>query len=102
MILIPVPGQELPTATPLPTGLPRGTVIDYTVQTGDTLAIIAAKFNSTVDDIIKRNKITDPNKINAGQVLKIAVNLVTPTPTRAPTLTPLPATQTMPAPTATP
>lgn len=102
VIKIPAPGQELPTSTPLPTGLPRGTIIEYTVQTGETLAIIAAKFNSTVDDIMTRNKITDPNTIYAGQILKVAINLVTPTPTRQPTLTPLPSTQTLPAPTATP
>lgn len=88
VLLIPAPDTELPTATPLPTGF-YGT-INYTVVTGDTLAILASRFNSTVDMILADNKdlITDGTTIYAGEVLKIRVNIVTPTPTRAPTSTP--------------
>jgi len=88
IILIPAPDQTLPTATPLPTNMPRGTKIEYTVQSGDSLDSIASKFNSTVEDIMTQNKITDKNKIDVGQILIVRVNLVTPTPTRAPSLTP--------------
>jgi len=98
-ILIPAPNQTLPTETPLPTGLPRGTRIEYVVKTGDTLDYIASLFNSTVDDIMQQNKITDKNLISAGQTLIVRVNLVTPTPTRPPTLTPTAGAQ---QPTATP
>ncbi len=87
-ILIPAPNQQLPTETPLPTGLPRGTRIEYVVKTGDTLDFIASIFNSTVDDIMQQNRLTDKNLISAGQVLIVRVNLVTPTATRPPTLTP--------------
>lgn len=98
-ILIPAPNQALPTETPLPTGLPRGTRVEYVVKTGDTLDFIASIFNTTVEDIMQQNKITDKNKINVGQTLIIRVNLVTPTATRPPTLTPTvgapqPATET--------
>ena len=86
-IYIPAPNQQLPTATPLPTGLPRGFEIEYTVQMGDTLAGIAAKFNSTIEDIIRINNIKDQNAISVGQVLKVRINLVTPTPTVQPTST---------------
>jgi LysM repeat protein len=86
-ILIPAPGQELPTPTPLPSDLPRGTVIEYTVRAGDSLASIASQFNSTVEDILLQNNIEDENYIYLGQILKIRVNLVTPTPTVAPTST---------------
>ncbi len=86
-ILIPAPGQELPTPTPLPSDLPRGTIIEYTVRSGDSLASIASEFNSTVEDIMLQNDIDDENVIYLGQVLKIRVNLVTPTPTVAPTST---------------
>lgn len=96
-ILIPAPGQELPTPTPLPENLPRGTRIEYVVQTGDNLDTIAAKFNSTVEDIMLQNKITNKNKINVGQILIIRVNLVTPTPTRPPTNTPTPGGPTVTA-----
>lgn len=87
VILLPNPGMELPTATPVPPNLPRGTKIEYIVQTGDTLAGIASNFNSTEEAIIKENNITDPNAIGIGQQLIIPVNLVTPSPTRPPTST---------------
>jgi LysM repeat protein len=87
VILLPNPGMELPTATPIPPDLPRGTKVDYTVQPGDTLAGIASKFNSTEEEIIKENELSDPNAIQVGQLLVIPVNLVTPTATRPPTST---------------
>lgn len=88
-IKIPLPGSVLPTTTPIPPNLPRGTLIDYTVLPGDTLAGIAVKFNSIADDIIEENEITDANALQAGQVLQIPVNLVTATPTLPPTSTPV-------------
>ena len=85
---LPNPGLHLPTATPIPPNLARGTILNYIVQTGDTLAAIADKFNSTVDDIVKQNNLSDANSISVGQILQIPVNLVTPTATRPPTSTP--------------
>jgi LysM repeat protein len=89
IILLPNPGMPLPTSTPLPTDLARGTKLTYTVQAGDTLAGIASIFNSTVDDIITENNLNDPNAIFAGQQLVIPVNIVTATATRPPTSTPI-------------
>jgi len=80
-LLIPSPDTQLPTSTPLPTGLPRGAILTYVVQCGDTLASIASKFNSTGDDIAKLNNIKDPLSIQIGQSLKVRVNIATPTPT---------------------
>jgi LysM repeat protein len=80
-LLIPPPGTELATPTPLPEGLPAGTRIEYRVRSGDTLALIAEQFNSTVDDILKVNELDDANAIFVGQMLIIRVNLVTPVPT---------------------
>ncbi len=82
-VLIPAPGTELPTATPLPEGLPPGFRIEYTVMPGDVLALIAEKFNSTVEDILKQNEDTleDIDAIYPGQILIIRINLVTPVPT---------------------
>lgn len=87
-ITVPNPGMPLPTATPIPPNIPRGTKVDYVVQAGDSLAGIASKFNSTVDDIVKTNNLQDANAIFVGQLLQIPVNLVTPTATRPPTSTP--------------
>jgi len=90
LILLPNPGMELPTSTPIPSGLAQGTKLEYTVQAGDSLGGIAALYNSTIDDIIAENKITDPNAIKVGDLLIIPVNMVTPTATRPPTSTPAP------------
>jgi LysM repeat protein len=89
-ILIPAPGTSIPTQTPInPVDMTKGTKINYTVQSGDTLASIASRFNSTLADILSlnKNKFTDANNIPIGITLVIRVNLVTPTPTFAPTST---------------
>jgi uncharacterized protein YkwD len=88
-IQVPPPGTLLSTSTPLPANIGRGTKIDYTVLPGDTLAGIAAKFNSIEADIITLNDIEDANALQAGQTLEIPVNLVTATATLPPTSTPV-------------
>jgi len=100
-ILIPAPDTKLPTETPFPTELARGTKIEYVVKIGDTLDIIASKFNSTKEAIIKENKIEDPNTLIAGQTLVIPYNIATPTATRPVTITPQ-STGAAPSSTATP
>ena len=89
VIKIPAPGQTLPTLTPLPADTEPGTRIEYSVQSGDTLASIAGQFNSTQEDILALNgdKIEDENNLPVGLVLTIRVYIVTPTPTFAPTST---------------
>ena len=89
IILLPNPGMQLPTATTVPLDLTKGQKVEYTVQAGDSLARIADLFNSTIEDIIAENKITDPNAIKVGDLLIIPVNMVTPTATRPPTSTPV-------------
>ncbi len=86
-IMLPNPGMQLPTATPIPPDLPRGTKIEYTVQSGDSLGGIAALFNSTIEEITKENNITDPNSLAVGQILIVPANIVTATPTFPPTST---------------
>lgn len=104
-ITIPPPGTLRATATPIPPDLPRGTRLEYSVLPGDTVAAIAAKFNSRVDDIIAANDLEDANALLVGQILEIPVNLVTATATLPPTSTPVTPTvagQTPQAATATP
>jgi len=99
-LLIPPPGTIRATSTPIPANLARGTLIEYRVLPGDTLAGIAAKFNSLEQNIIDENNIENANALSIGQVLQIPVNLVTPTATLPPTSTPI--TPTIPGqPTAT-
>ena len=88
-IRIPPAGTIRNTATPIPASLGRGTRIQYQVLPGDTLAGIAAKFNSIEADIITLNNIENPNALNAGDILQIPVNLVTATATLPATSTPV-------------
>ncbi len=90
-IMIPAPGQELPTVTPLPTDIAPGTLIEYTVRAGDNLYDLAERFNSTVDRIFtETNKYREANDLDVmedegdlyvGDVVVIPVNIVTPVPT---------------------
>ncbi len=95
VITIPYPGMAIPTATPLPPGLPNGTVITYRVMPGDSLGGISSTFNTTIEAIVAKNKaiLTDGNSsmIYPGWLLQVPINLVTPIPTKTftPTLTPL-------------
>jgi uncharacterized protein YkwD len=88
-IRIPPPGSILPTSSPIPANLRSGTLVEYRVLPGDTLAGIAFRFNSIADNIIEENEIEDANALQVGDVLQIPVNLVTPTPTLPSTSTPV-------------
>ncbi len=48
-----------------------GAFFTYTVQAGDTLAQIAARFNVSQETIAQLNGLTDPNVLTVGQQLKI-------------------------------
>jgi len=97
-ILIPAPGQELPTPTPLPDDIAAGTLIEYTVRPDDSLYALAEQFLSTVERIIQEtNKyraannldaMEDANDIKIGDILVIPVRIVTPVPTATNTLAP--------------
>lgn len=89
VITIPPVGTLLSTSTPLPANMARGTRIDYQILPGDTLAGIAAKFNSIEEDIITINNIENPNDLKVGEKLKVPVNLVTATATLPATSTPV-------------
>jgi LysM repeat protein len=45
--------------------------VSYTVQKGDTIAVIAKKTGAKQQDIINANKISDPSRIMVGQTLFI-------------------------------
>ena len=47
----------------------------YIVQSGDTLTLIAKKFNTTVERIALLNNIINPNLIYPGQILKIETSI---------------------------
>ncbi|HET7010704.1 MAG TPA: LysM domain-containing protein [Anaerolineales bacterium] len=98
-LIIPAPGEGLPTETPIPTNLAPGTRIQYVVKPGDNLQIIASKFNSTAEAIAQLNNMTITDVLFVGRTLIVPVNIATPTITFTPNLTPATAT---PSPTVTP
>jgi LysM repeat protein len=52
--------------------------VSYTVQKGDSLALIAKKTGAKQADIINANKISDPSRIQPGQTLIVPVSAPTP------------------------
>jgi len=91
-LIIPL-GVEPPTATPLPTYLPKGRVIEIIVKANDSFNGLASQYNTTIEAILQQNedkfgKIDlKKDKLPALQIgmrLKIPANLVTPTPTTTP------------------
>lgn len=53
----------------------------YVVKSGDTLGSIALRYKQTdtLEQIIKRNKIKDPNKLSVGQELQILMGKISQT-----------------------
>jgi len=104
IILIPAPDQQLPTATPLPTDIAPGTLIQHQVRAGENLYDLAARFFSTVDRIFEEtnryrrandlDEMEDEVDLFIGDIVVIPVYIVTPEPsatsTLAPTNTPTP------------
>ena len=85
-LIIPGADTQLPTPSPLPSNIPRGTKINYQVMFGDSLGSIAIKFNTTAEAIKEENEIENENELFAGQIIVVPVNLVTAVPTA--TITP--------------
>ena len=71
----------IPTATPYPRvpdptivsgpAAPPPTEVTYIVEAGDGLSLIAERFGTTVEAIMERNGLTDPQRIFVGQELII-------------------------------
>ncbi len=86
LLIIPDPNTGLPTETPIPDNLPSGTKIEYIVQPGDYLGLIAEKFLTTEEAILENNEIENSYEIFPGQVLIIPIRLITPTFGPSPTV----------------
>lgn len=64
-------GQSLIIPAPFDPGVPSLPAIFYTVQPGDTLRIIAARFGTSIAALAAENNIINVNRIFVGQVLRI-------------------------------
>jgi len=85
---IPLPPWGPEGLVPLTTPLPSPTPFTYTVQTGDSMSVIAEKFAVALDDLQAANPEVSSNAMSVGQVLRIPSNPDNPsgepTPTPAP------------------
>lgn len=62
-----------PTVMWTPTPLAATILERYTVRSGDTLGAISARYDVSVDELMRLNGLTNPNALQLGQVLKIPV-----------------------------
>ncbi len=62
----------------------------YVVQAGDTLFLIAKRFGTTINAIVRANNLTNPDVLSVGQVLIIPTGGTTPVPTPKPKPGPAP------------
>ena len=84
--------EDLSAEYSIPSPTPRGEQ-EYRIQAGDTLGAIAVRFGVTVDEIMRANDITDPDRLVVGVVLIIPAEVQEQPPEAEETSTPT-ATQT--------
>ena len=63
-----------PAPSPSPSPGPSAGYITYVIQPGDTLSGIALRYGTTVAALTALNRISDPDKIYAGNTLKVPEN----------------------------
>jgi LysM repeat protein len=85
-----------------PTDLPRPVSLEYVeeyqVLFGDTLGLIAMKFDVSIESIMEVNQISDPNSLPVGMLLYIPLSPdAIPTKTPSPSKTPVTGTPVTPA-----
>ena len=106
-IIIPAPGGAAQAPEPAPAEAPAAQPATgtYTVQRGDSLAIIGAKFNINYFELAELNGISDPDVLSVGQVLQVPGAPPPPPPEPAPAdpapAAPAPAAPVGPAPPST-
>jgi LysM repeat protein len=62
----------------------------YTIKPGDTLEVIAASFEVTVESIVALNNLSNPDDIQADQTIEIPSNVVVVTELPGPDVTAAP------------
>jgi len=77
--MICIPGS----VTPPPTTCPSGS-FSYTIRSGDTLYLLAQRYNTTVEAIMRINPGINPNNLQIGQMICIPGSVTPPPPTRCP------------------
>ncbi len=63
-------------AYPRTTGMNASRRVTYTVREGDSLYVIASRFNLDVEDIVRGNNLNPNNYLQPGQVLSLQVDII--------------------------
>ncbi len=73
----PAPAPSPTVVVPTPTAVPVSNAIydRYAVRKGETLGIIAARFNLSIEELQKANDLANPNALQVGQMLKIPIQV---------------------------
>jgi len=67
-VILPTP-TATPTATPLP--LPTIVLERYSIRAGDTLGALASRFDTSVDELMRLNGIANPGSLQIGREIKV-------------------------------
>ncbi len=90
-----IPGPDAPAPPPEAPAQSPTTLTTHTVQGGETLAVIAARYGLTYEQLASMNGIANPDALFVGQVLRVPVPPPSSTqPVNAPAPQPAPATAT--------
>jgi LysM repeat protein len=101
-LLLDIATSPASTETPTPVDFSNIRLEPYRVQPGDSLGLIAQRFEISVADLLAVNNLDDPDRLLVGQELLIPSGplptptlfipsaTITPTPTRTPRLSPTP------------
>jgi len=71
LVLSPLPQQPLSNPTPNATLERADLPTEHTVQSGETLSAIAARYNISLDALLTVNELENPNVLSVGQVLSL-------------------------------
>jgi LysM repeat protein len=67
----PLPQSAMSNPTPDPTRLPVEIASEHVVQSGETLSLIARRYNVDVETLTALNELDNPNLLSVGQTLKL-------------------------------
>jgi 3D (Asp-Asp-Asp) domain-containing protein len=71
---VPVPMRPAPAKASATTPAPA--VREHRIQPGDTLFALAVRYDTKIEDIVKRNPTVNPDALTVGQTLQVPVNTV--------------------------